>query len=76
MCMDINDIILCITSHTVIYAHRETFKNSFSVNKESLESTSYLHKQDFVSVFLTRISTSRGLREVRNKIQTQAMYRD
>ena len=37
----------------------ETFED-----KDSVEATSYLHEQDLVSVFLTQMSASRGLREV------------
>ena len=61
-------LILCITSYIVINT-RKNYQKFISINKESLESTSYLHKQDFVSVFLTRISTSGGLRKWKIKFK-------
>ena len=33
-------------------------------NEDSVETTSYMHKQDLVRVLLTQVSTSRGLREL------------
>ena len=64
-------VLLCISSHIVINVQRNFQKQtSFGVrkNKDSVECISYLHIQDFVSVFLTQVSTSRGLKGVGNKI--------
>ena len=51
--------------------YRETFENkhhTISVNKDSVETTSYLHKQDLISAFLIPVSTFRGLRELSGKL--------
>ena len=65
--------------HNITHGHQCKEKlskqPSFSVNKDSVEFTNYLHKQDFVSVFLTQVSTSRGVREVRIFPNTYYVHR-